>query len=109
AQTDGVALELFQVIGEPREGVRLDARCLIAQLFPLGKCARRAVALLPYPPDRLVVPGAARLVDEEQRGAFGMSAHARASASASSSARCTTRSGFWSRRKSPCRCMRQDR
>src|SRR5207245_8462244 len=73
----GVALELLEVVGEARERVSLDPGSLLAQLLPLGQGRGGAVALLPHPPYGLVVPGTARLVDEEQGGALGVRAHGR--------------------------------
>src|SRR6202023_4098602 len=106
ARRGRVPLELLQVVGEPRKGVRLDLRGQAAQLLPCGHEAARDVALVADEPDRLVVPVHARLVRDERSGALGMLGHR--VASSSSSATCRTRSFLPSRRIRPSRCMRQE-
>ena len=102
----GVPFELFQVLGKPRERVRLDLRAEAAQLLPFRDEAAGDVPLVAHEPDRLVVPVQAGIVRDELRGPLGVLRHR--VASSSSSATCRTRSFLPSRLIKPSRCMRQD-
>jgi hypothetical protein len=113
-QPDGVALELLEIVAEPRERMGLDLRRQPAQLFPFRDDGRSDVALLAHEPHRGVVPLEPRLVADEELRALRMRqfAHGRASrprvASASTSAMCCVRSGPPARLINPCSCIRQD-
>lgn len=91
AATNGFALELFQIVGQPREHVGFDLRGTFAQMLPLRERLRGLVAFGADEPQRLVVPlGAGTVADElgGQRCVIHSGCPARISAT------CITRSGL---------------
>ena len=104
-----LALELLEVLGEPRERVELDPRGGVAERLPVGHGRRGAVALRPHEPERLVVPVGALVVEDEGPRLLRVEVDHRDSRAFSSiSATCTTGSFVPSRRASASRCIRQD-
>jgi len=77
AQRDRVALEVLEVVRQPRQRVPLDPRGCLAQRLPAGDRGRGSVALLAHPPDGLIMPVNPRVVgDEARRGAGMIGGHA---------------------------------
>lgn len=105
AQTRGVGLELFEILGQPALGMGLDSRSSLAERFPFGQGESGAIALASGRPQGLVVPGGAGGVAQEG-GGFGGVVHT--GRPARISAMCITRSGILRRRINPSRCIRHD-
>ncbi len=104
---DGVALELLQIIGEARERMHLDGSGGVAQHLPLRDAGGLTVTLEADEPQRIIVPVNPLIIEDEERRFVRVSGHESLAVS-SISATCMTRTGIFSRRMMPSRCIRQE-
>src|SRR5690606_5343363 len=72
SMTLGIALELLEILVEPRECVLLNERGGLTQLFPFGHTLGREVTLLTHEPDCPVMPFRPLPIGQEQCCSFGM-------------------------------------
>src|SRR5438094_812711 len=67
-----IGLELFEIVSQPCERVRLDACRRLAQPLPFGDLLRHLVTARANKPERLVVPLGTGAILNKRGGAVGM-------------------------------------